>query len=60
MRNAKANLHLVKALLGHANLSTTLEYIEPDMEQLHALLNSRAEQDRSDSTGQDVTRPNKN
>jgi len=48
MRNAKANLHLVKALLGHASLSTTLEYIEPDMEQMRELLDSRSEQDRPD------------
>jgi len=48
MRNAKANLHLVKALLGHTSFSTTLEYIEPDMEQMRELLDSRSERDRPD------------
>jgi len=48
MRNAKANLHLVKDLLGHTNLSTTLQYIETDMQGLRDLLDSRAAQERPD------------
>jgi len=41
MRNPNADLHLVKALMGHTSIKTTLEYIEPDMEQMRALLNLR-------------------
>jgi len=49
MRNAGANVHLVKDLLGHTNLSTTLQYIEPDMDGLRNLLDSRAAKERPDS-----------
>lgn len=41
MRCPEANLHLVKEMLGHTNLATTLEYIEPDMDGMRRMLNNR-------------------
>ncbi|RKS85294.1 site-specific recombinase XerD [Orbus hercynius] len=34
MKKPDRNIHLVKELLGHSSINTTLEYIEADMEQL--------------------------
>ncbi|EPC00450.1 hypothetical protein L861_14345 [Litchfieldella anticariensis FP35 = DSM 16096] len=41
MRNPDRNLHIVKALLGHMNISTTLEYIEADPESIRKQLDDR-------------------
>ena len=40
MRQPEKNLHLVKTLLGHSDIRTTLEYVEPDMEDVRHLLNT--------------------
>lgn len=47
MRDSQANVHLVKALMGHTNLSTTLQYVEPDMEAMRELLDRRSQSMRS-------------
>lgn len=38
MKKPDRNIHLVKELLGHCSINTTLEYIETDMEQLKKCL----------------------
>jgi site-specific recombinase XerD len=38
MKEPDRNLHIVKALLGHSNISTTLEYVEVDMGSLRSVL----------------------
>lgn len=38
MKKPDRNIHLVKELLGHSSINTTLEYIESDMEQLKKCL----------------------
>lgn len=35
------NLHLVKDLMGHTNLKTTLEYIETDINAIKQILDTR-------------------
>ncbi|MCL2872813.1 MAG: site-specific integrase [Betaproteobacteria bacterium] len=39
--NPQANLFLVKEILGHSNIHTTLEYVEVDLEAMRAVLNGR-------------------
>lgn len=38
MKSPEKNMHLVKEILGHSDIRTTLEYIEPDLDQLRNLL----------------------
>lgn len=40
MRNPEKNLHLVKEILGHTDIRTTLEYVEPDLQDMKNLLNT--------------------
>lgn len=40
MRQPGKNLHLVKAILGHSDVRTTLEYVEPDIGDMRDLMNS--------------------
>ena len=39
-QGADANLHLVKALLGHTDLRTTLEYVEPNLDDIRNMLDA--------------------
>ncbi len=41
MKQPDRNLHLVKELLGHTDIRTTLEYVEPDINSIKNLLESR-------------------
>ncbi|UYZ83038.1 tyrosine-type recombinase/integrase [Entomomonas sp. E2T0] len=41
MKEPERNLHLVKELLGHTNIKTTLEYVEPDLNSIKTLLDHR-------------------
>ncbi|WP_445000284.1 tyrosine-type recombinase/integrase [Halomonas mongoliensis] len=41
MREPDRNLHIVKALLGHSNISTTLEYVEVDIGSLRSAIEGR-------------------
>lgn len=41
MKQPDRNLHLVKELLGHTDIRTTLEYVEPDLNSMKNLLDSR-------------------
>jgi len=41
MRQPERNLHLVKQLLNHSNLATTMEYIEPDYEVMRNAMEER-------------------
>lgn len=41
MKEPDRNLHIVKALLGHSNISTTLEYVEVDIGSLRSALEGR-------------------
>ncbi len=40
MRQPEKNLHLVKAIFGHKDIRTTLEYVVPDLEDMRDLLNT--------------------
>lgn len=40
MRQPEKNLHLVKEILGHSDIRTTLEYIEPSIPDMRHLLNT--------------------
>lgn len=42
MKEPERNLHLVKELLGHTNIKTTLEYVEADLGCIKMLLDHRA------------------
>ncbi|MFD1260360.1 MULTISPECIES: tyrosine-type recombinase/integrase [Entomomonas] len=41
MKDPDRNLHLVKDLMGHTNLKTTLEYIETDISSIKQILDTR-------------------
>ncbi|UYZ83119.1 tyrosine-type recombinase/integrase [Entomomonas sp. E2T0] len=41
MKEPERNLHLVKELLGHTNIKTTLEYVEADLNSIKTLLDHR-------------------
>lgn len=41
MKEPDRNLHIVKALLGHSNISTTLEYVEVDIGSLRSAIEGR-------------------
>ena len=41
MKQPDRNLHLVKELLGHTDIRTTLEYVEPDINSIKHLLDNR-------------------
>ncbi|MBF7052846.1 site-specific integrase [Halomonas sp. KAO] len=41
MKEPDRNLHIVKALLGHSNISTTLEYVEVDIGSLRSVIEGR-------------------
>jgi len=41
MHEPERNLHLVKELLGHTDIRTTLEYVEPDLNSIRSLLDAR-------------------
>lgn len=41
MREPDRNLHIVKNLLGHTNINTTLEYIEVDVCSIRNVLEDR-------------------
>lgn len=45
-QGASANLHLVKALLGHSDLRTTLEYVEPNLDDIRNMLDALPNQGR--------------
>lgn len=38
MRQPKCNLHIVKDLLGHRSISTTLKYVHVDVDQVRYAL----------------------
>lgn len=40
MRQPEKNLHLVKAIFGHKDIRTTLEYVVPDLEDMRDLLDT--------------------
>ena len=42
MKDPDRNLHLVKNLLGHTDIRTTLEYVQPDLGSIKNLLDNRA------------------
>lgn len=41
MKDPDRNLHLVKELMGHTNIKTTLEYVEPDIKMIKQALDNR-------------------
>lgn len=42
MKQPDRNLHLVKKLLGHTDIRTTLEYVEPDINSMKNPLDNRS------------------
>ncbi len=42
MRHPECNIHITKSLLNHANIATTLGYIETDYELMRAVLDERS------------------
>ncbi|PUA42058.1 recombinase XerC [Pseudomonas protegens] len=42
MRHPDRNIHVTKALLNHSNLSTTLDYIEPDYTHMAQIMRERS------------------
>lgn len=42
MHEPDRNLHLVKELLGHTDIKTTLEYVQADLNSIRSLLDNRA------------------
>lgn len=41
MKTPERDLHLVKSLMGHTNIRTTLEYVEADMASMKSILENR-------------------
>ncbi|RMQ62705.1 hypothetical protein ALQ01_03933, partial [Pseudomonas savastanoi pv. glycinea] len=41
MRQPERNIHITKSLLNHSNITTTMEYIEPDYDVMREVMNER-------------------